>query len=228
MEKALGILGGMGPMATADLFTKIVSLTKADCDNDHIRVYIDSNARIPDRTKAILYGGENPLPYMIESAKKLEQIGADVLIMPCNTAHYYFDELTRSVGVPFLHLIEEAAKLVPQGRRPGLLATTATAQTGLYARAVEKYGFELIVPDEEHQALCMDCIHDVKAGRVPDRAVFASIMQNLRDRGADIFIMGCTEIPLIFEWLALPDDAIDATEALARAAIRYCGKEVKE
>lgn len=228
MEKTLGILGGMGPMATADLFKKIVSLTKADCDNDHIRVYIDSNARIPDRTQAILYGGESPLPYMLESAKKLEAIGADCLIMPCNTAHYYYDELTKAVHIPFLHLIEEAAKCVPEGRHPGLLATSATAQTGLYARAVEKYGFELVVPDEEHQALCMDCIHQVKAGQTPDRAVFGSIMQNLRDRGADIFIMGCTEIPLIFEWLDLKDDAIDAPEALAKAAIRFCGKEVRE
>lgn len=228
MEKTIGILGGMGPMATADLFAKIVSLTQAQCDNDHIRIYIDSNSKIPDRTEAILYGGESPLPYMLDSAKKLEQMGADCLIMPCNTAHYFYDKLAGAVSIPFLHLIDSAAEAVPQGRRPGLLATSATVKTGLYAKALEKRGFELIVPDEEHQFLYMAAITDVKAGRVPDEGSFHLLLEHLKEKGADIFIMGCTEIPLAFEWLGITEPAIDATEELAKAAIGFCGKNVKK
>ena len=146
MEKAktIGILGGMGPAATADLFTKIVSLTKADRDNEHIRIYVDNNTEIPDRTQAILFGGENPLPYMLESAKKLEEMGADCIVMPCNTAHYYYDQLTASVSVPFLNLIEEAAKALPEGSHPGLLATSATAKTGIYTEMAHLYMVNLL------------------------------------------------------------------------------------
>ncbi|MEA4920116.1 MAG: amino acid racemase [Clostridiaceae bacterium] len=228
MEKTIGILGGMGPMATADLFTKIVSLTKAGCDNDHIRIYIDNNSKIPDRTQAILYGGKDPLPYMLESAKKLEQMGADCLIMPCNTAHYFYEPLSKAVSIPFLHLIEEAAKLVQEGRRPGLLATTATVQTGLYAKALEKYGFEAIVPDEEYQKLSMEAIFDVKGGTVPNKEHFESLLEHLKSKGADIFILGCTEMPIAFQWLDIKEPFVDPTSALAKAAIRFCGKDVNE
>ena len=228
MEKTIGILGGMGPAATADLFTKIVSLTKADHDNEHIRIYIDNNTHIPDRTQAILFGGEDPLPYMLESAKKLEQMGADCIIMPCNTAHYYYDQLASAVSVPFLNLIDEAARALPPGSHPGLLATSATAKTGLYTRAVQKYGFDLILPDDDYQLLYMAAITDVKAGRVPDKGSFELLLDHLRKKGTDIFILGCTEIPLAFQWLDIHDPAIDATEALAKAAIRFCGKKVRE
>ena len=226
--KTIGILGGMGPAATADLFTKIVSLTKADRDNEHIRIYVDNNTEIPDRTRAILFGGEDPLPYMLESAKKLEQMGADCIVMPCNTAHYYYDQLAASVSIPFLNLIEEAAKALPAGSHPGLLATSATAKTGIYTEMVKRYGFDLILPDDDYQLLYMAAITDVKAGRVPDKGSFELLLEHLRKKGADIFILGCTEIPLAFEWLDIKDPAVDATEALAKAAIHFCGKKVRE
>lgn len=227
-EKSLGILGGMGPMATAEIYAKIVALTKADCDNDHIRVYIDSNAKIPDRTAAILHGGENPVPYMIDSAKKLEQAGAGCIIIPCNTAHYFFDEVSSAVSVPFLHLIKEGARAVPQGSKPALLATSGTVKTGLYSKAMAEYGFEIIVPDEEHQKIAMRAIEDTKAGVTTDRAQFDKLLNHLKERGADSFVLGCTEFPLVFKWLGLDENIIDTTEALARAAIRFCGKEVRE
>ena len=102
MKKTIGILGGMGPLATADLFRKIVTMTKAGCDNDHIRIYIDDNASIPDRTAAILSGGKDPTPIMADSLKKLEACGADCIIMPCNTAHYFLPRLQAMTEVPFL------------------------------------------------------------------------------------------------------------------------------
>ena len=110
MSKTIGILGGMGPLATADLFRKITCLTKADCDNDHIRVYIDSNARIPDRTAAILSGGTNPVPEMTSALRHLEACGADCIIMPCNTAHYFLPQLQAKTEIPFLSMLAATAK----------------------------------------------------------------------------------------------------------------------
>lgn len=108
-KKTIGILGGMGPLATADLFEKITLLTKAETDRDHIRVYIDSNTNIPDRTAAILNGGADPVPEMAD-ALKLEQCGADCVIMPCNTAHYFLPRLQAMTKLPFLSILTAAAE----------------------------------------------------------------------------------------------------------------------
>ena len=151
MKKSLGILGGMGPLATADLFTKIVQMTDAKRDNDHLRVYIDNNAQIPDRTAAILSGGADPVPAMAESAQKLASMGAELLIMPCNTAHYFLPRLREQCSVPFLNMIEITAERCRQthGQAPaGLLATRGTIQTGLYRRALEAQGVPCVEPDE--------------------------------------------------------------------------------
>ena len=110
MKKTIGILGGRGPLATADLFRKIVTMTKAGCDNDHIRIYIDDNAQIPDRTGAILAGGPDPVPVMADSLRKLEACGADCIIMPCNTAHYFLPRLQKMTATPFLSMLEATAK----------------------------------------------------------------------------------------------------------------------
>ena len=124
-KKSIGILGGMGPLATADLLRKIVILTKASCDNEHIRVYIDSNAAIPDRTAAILNGGPDPLPEMASALRHLEDCGADCILMPCNTAHYFLPRLQEMTGIPFLNMPEITAKRCAErfpggrGRRSG-------------------------------------------------------------------------------------------------------------
>lgn len=110
MHKSIGILGGMGPMATADLFQKIVALTKADSDNDHIRIYIDNNPQIPDRTTAILKGGKDPVPQMLDALRHLEACGADCIVMPCNTAHYFLDRLQPETKIPFISILESTAK----------------------------------------------------------------------------------------------------------------------
>ena len=130
----------MGPLATADLFQKIVRMTDAACDNDHIRIYIDNNAQIPDRTAAILSGGPDPVPAMLDSVNKLSSIGADVLIMPCNTAHYFLPRLRESSTVPFISMLEETALACKQahGAAPvGLLGTSGTIRSGIYKKALE-------------------------------------------------------------------------------------------
>lgn len=229
MKKSIGILGGMGPMATVDIFKKVVANTKADSDNAHIRIYIDNNAQIPDRTAAILTGGADPIPAMAESARKLEACGADCIIIPCNTAHYFVPRLQELTAIPIISMIEETVKdcawSLP-GKVAGLLGTTGTLQTGLYNRALEQADVQYLVPDEACQQALMRVIYDgVKADAEPEsyRADMEMVIETMRSQGAEYFILACTELPLAFEALQLPHTAVDPTLALARAAIRYCG-----
>ena len=163
MKKSIGILGGMGPLATADLFAKIVTMIKADCDNEHIRIFIDNNAQIKDRTAAILHGGVSPLPQLMESAKKLEKMGADCIIMPCNTAHYFLQSLQIQVKIPFLSMIGQAVRVAKQrypGQKAGILATTGTLDAGVYSRAFKDEGVEVVLPNEEQRKYLMSIIYD--------------------------------------------------------------------
>lgn len=141
-EKVIGVLGGMGPEATADLFRKIIRATPAEKDQDHIRVIIDSNPKIPDRTAAIIGGGPSPLPEMTETAKNLEKAGADLIIIPCNTAHYYYEKLKKSIRIPILNMVELTAQAIkggfPHVKKVGIIGTTGTVRAGIYNRALEK------------------------------------------------------------------------------------------
>ena len=233
MKKTIGILGGMGPLATADLFRKIVTMTKAGCDNDHIRIYIDDNASIPDRTAAILSGGKDPTPIMADSLKKLEACGADCIIMPCNTAHYFLPRLQAMTEVPFLSMLEATAKTCAKtfpGKTAAILATKGTLATGLYEEALKAQGVAYLVPDADEQDALMRVIYEgVKADAAPEayRADMEGVMQTLAAKGADYFILGCTELPVAADLLGLTQPMIDPTTELAKAAITFCGYELK-
>ena len=151
MNKTIGIVGGMGPLATCDLYQKIIQVTQADKDQEHVRVCIDGNTRIPDRTAAILHKGRDPLPQMIKSAVRLEGMGADVLIMPCNTAHYFYKKLLPFVDIPFLNMLEETADAaVKMGiTKAGLLATDGTVKSGVYEKAFQERGISLELPAKD-------------------------------------------------------------------------------
>ncbi len=231
MKKALGILGGMGPLATADLFRKIVTNTRAACDNDHIRIYIDDNSAIPDRTGAILHGGPSPVPEMTDSLRKLEACGAECIIMPCNTAHYYLKELSSLTDIPFISIMDATAnccKASFPGKTACILGTAATLEMGLYDKALSKEGIPFVKPDADDTKRLMHVIYDgVKAG-APLHTVaddWETVLANGRARGADYFILGCTELPIIAEGLSTKGDFIDPTYALAKAAIEFCGYE---
>ena len=233
MKKTIGILGGMGPLATADLFRKIVTMTRAGCDNDHIRIYIDDNASIPDRTAAILSGGKDPTPIMADSLKKLEGCGADCIIMPCNTAHYFLPRLQAMTEVPFLSMLEATAKTCAKifpGKTAAILATKGTLATGLYEEALKAQGVAYLVPDADEQDALMRVIYEgVKADAAPEayRADMEGVMETLAARGADYFILGCTELPVAADLLGLTQPMIDPTTELAKAAITFCGYELK-
>ena len=170
MKKSIGILGGMGPLATADLLRKIVLLTKAEKDGDHIRIYIDDNPNIPDRTAAILSGGESPLPQMRDSLGKLALCGADCIIMPCNTAHYFLPQLQSETEIPFISMLASTAEACAQryaGKCAAVLATKGTLATGLYARALEAEGAAYLIPDAAEQDMLMHIIYDVVKASKP-------------------------------------------------------------
>ena len=234
MKKSIGILGGMGPLATADLLRKIVTLTKADCDGGHIRIYVDDNPSIPDRTAAILSGGADPVPAMSDSLRKLVACGADCIIMPCNTAHYFLPRLQEQTAVPFLSMLEATA-LACRSRFPGktaaVLATRGTLSAGLYQQVLDKEGVAYLIPNDEEQSALMRVIYEgVKADAPAEtyRADWENVLSAMARRGADYFILGCTELPLAAAILGSPFPTLDPTEELARAAIRFCGYEAKD
>lgn len=234
MKKTIGILGGMGPLATADLYRIIVESTRADCDNDHIRVYIDSNPAIPDRTAAILRGGKDPVPEMLSALRNLEKCGADCVIMPCNTAHYFLPRLQKETSLPILDMpaiaAARCARLFP-GKRACILATKGTLESGVYACALEREDVPFMTPEEAERDELMRLIYDVvKASKpiAPEKENWQRLLAGLRERGADYFILGCTELPILSHALAVPGPFVDPTLELAKAAIRFCGYEVKE
>ena len=154
-DPVIGILGGMGPEATLDLYRHIIDLTPADKDQDHIRVLIYSNPKIPDRTEAICYGGENPLPDLIESAEVLQKAGAGIIAIPCNTAHYFLAQIRKEVSIPVLDIIGETRlelqRAYPDIRKVGLIAALGTVVSGVYHRALAPEGIEVLVPGEDDQ-----------------------------------------------------------------------------
>ena len=228
-KKTIGIIGGMGPLATADLFEKIVGHTKAACDQEHLHVVIDSNTNIPDRTAALLHGGADPLPELVKSAGRLEKMGADVLIMPCNTAHNYYDGIAAAVSVPVLHMVRLTAQaLVERGvKKAGLLATDGTVQTGIYQKSFAGSGVELLTPDEAGQRAVMEMIYQgVKAGDMGfDARPARQAMERLLAAGAEVLILGCTELPLAVKLYGIALPAVDPTLELALEAIRFAGGE---
>ena len=222
--KTIGIVGGMGPLATMDLFRKIIDGTDAKSDSEHIRVVVDSNTNIPDRTKAILDGGTNPVPELVRSAVGLEGMGADFLVMPCNTAHFFYNEVCSFVKIPILHMISETLEEMRRMgiKKAALLATDGTCRSGVYHNVFEGSGVELILPEADDQAEVMKIIYSgVKAGvKNYDTKIFLEAIDRLTRRGAETMILGCTELPLAFEMYGIDRKAVDPTDILATAAVR--------
>ena len=210
-RKVIGIIGGMGPMATADLFIKIIENTAAATDQEHLHVLIDNNTDIPDRTACILEGSDAPLGPMVESAKRLVDQGADFLIIPCNTAHYFAR-----------YCAERGFSCV------ALLSTAGTARAHIYEPYFKKLGIKLLHPTKVGIDNLMFLIYDeIKAGRTPHPERLYPELMGLEEQGAQAFLLACTELPLVFhDGGRVP--FIDPTLLLARAAVEAAGGKVKE
>ena len=225
-EKIIGILGGMGPEATIDLLYKIIKFTPAEKDQDHLRIIVDNNPKIPDRTAAILGKGKDPLPALQETAKNLEKAGASFVIIPCNTAHYFLPSIQESVRIPILNMIKETAKetqkRISQIKKVGLLASIGVYKTEIYHQQLKKFNIKVISPEEEDKEEVMKIIYAVKAGNLSEgiKKNILKIAQKLIDKGAEAIIAGCTEIPLILKEGDVSIPLIDPTQVLAKIAIR--------
>lgn len=224
-EKVIGILGGMGPYTTIDMFRRLVDLTPAKKDWEHLRIIIDNNPKIPSRSRAILYGEASPVPMMIETAQNLERAGADFIVIPCNTSHHFYTEVQKSVSIPILSIIEETVdyvmKRMPQVKRLGLLSTTVTARGTLYRDAFSKRGIQVMTPDDDDQARVAEVIEEVKLGKDDDktRAKLSDAANKLITKGAQAMIIGCTEISIVVQERDFSVPVFNSTEILAQAAV---------
>lgn len=223
----IGILGGMGPAATADFYAKLVATTPGASDQDHLRTVIWSDPTIPDRTQALLGDGPDPTPWLLDGSRVLREAGATVIAIPCNTAHAFVPRIADHVGLPIVHMIGEVARhlsaMSPRLHTAGLLATTGTVRAGLYQDWLDRFGIRLVLPDGAGQDQeVMTAIRAVKSGRRDGTAtaLLSRAAQRLTEQGAQAVIAGCTEIPL-----GLPEDAVDVplidpALILARALVR--------
>ena len=222
-EAVVGVLGGMGPDATARLFQLLIEATPATRDQDHLRILVDNNSKIPDRTAAILGQGVDPLPYLEASARTLETAGADFHNMPCNTAHYWLGDLRQRIGVPILDMVAETAAAVrahkPALERVGLLATSGTLRVRLYQEALSRDGLTALETTPEEQDGVMATIYGIKAGDRTVGAHLARIGRSLLDRGAKGLILGCTELSLVDEMRQLGCPLFDPLAIVAGRAV---------
>lgn len=224
-EKVVGVLGGMGPEATADFFQKLLKITPARSDQEHLRILIDCNAKIPDRMAAILGDGEDPTPVLQSMARGLQSSGAELIVIPCNTAHYYHQAIQEAVQVPVLHIQREMFKALmkryPGLQKAGLLATTATIRTKLFQSYAEQAKVELLTPEtEDQEGLIMAGIRATKAGdKETARTLVHQAARRLRERGVEALIAGCTEIPLVLQDGDVGIPVLDSTQILAEATL---------
>lgn len=227
----VGVLGGMGPLATMDFCQKVVALTSAEGDADHIPLIVSSYPQIPARVTPILTGsGVSPLPALCREREFLRDAGAKCLVMPCNTAHFWYDDLAKDAGIPFLHIVESAADaLAASGLSAngtvGIIATKATLQAGMFQERLGARRHASIVPDPDSlENDILPAIRHVKQNHIETaRGLFRSAIQRLLDRGAERVVLACTEVPPAFP----PGDplisghCIDATAALAQATVDW-------
>lgn len=227
-RQVVGILGGLGPMATVYFYEMLTEHTKVTCDQEHLDLLISSRATTPDRTAYILgQSEENPLPIMIEEAERLMRAGATVLVLPCNTAHFFYDELSKRTEAPMINIIRETVLHCKRRgmKKVGLLATEGTVSSHAYDGYCQKEGLELVVPCKASQKLIGEIIYeDIKKGRLPDREKFGRVAYELREKGCDSVILGCTELSLLKKNNGLGAYYTDSLEVLAAATIAYCGK----
>ena len=226
-EKIIGIIGGMGVDSTLDLMKKILDATAVETEQDHIHMVVDFNPKIPDRTAFIVADGPSPAPAICRSIKTVTEAGADLILIPCNTAHFFFDELQASTTTPILHMVRCCAEWTfehyGRGAKIGLLATTGTVKSRLYENELGDLGLEVLLPDPSEQESLMEAIYGpagIKMGRLdgPAAETIVNLGRKLLNRGACAILPGCTEPGLALNDVDFP--VINPVVILARKAVR--------
>jgi aspartate racemase len=226
--KTVGVLGGMGPDATVDFMSKVIALTPADKDQDHIHMLVDHNPTVPNRQDAILGDGEDPGPAMAEMAKRLETAGADFLVIPCNTAYVFQNYIIDAVSIPLISIIDETINALPEKcSRVGLLATDGCLKAHVYQDALASNDMISIQPDADDMQELMGLIYAIKAGDTG--AAIADTMRSLAEelvsQGAQAIVAGCTEIPLVLDNSMLNVPLISSTDVLAEKTVQLAKPE---
>jgi aspartate racemase len=234
-EKTIGIVGGMGPEATLDCYGKIIQNTPAHKDQDHLRVLMDSNPKAPDRTAAILGDGESPVSVIVNGCQALARAGADFIIIPCVSAHFFLKEIADRSALPILSIFDAVTEAIerdhPDLKTVGLVATAGTVGGGLFQKRLARNGIQTVVPTAPVQATIMDAIYDIKnvaparsrAAITADLVAASETLITGQSPNAQAIVAGCTEIPLALKAEDLSVPYFDALTILARAAIRYAG-----
>lgn len=236
MDRSLvGVIGGVGPLATAYFLDKVIRLTEAERDQEHVDMVVLNHASIPDRTAFVLgWSQDDPGLVMAEDARKLENLGVGFIVIPCNTAHHFTDQVAGAVTTPVVSIIEETVNAVltrvPDAERIGVLATEGTVAAKVYQRVIEAHGRETVLPSGEAQNRIMRIIYDqVKAGNAVDTEGFLGVIADMRASGADAVILGCTELSIVHEDMELNDPrVVDSLDVLARVTIEKAGHIVRQ
>ncbi len=219
----LGIMGGMGPAASCDLFKRITDLTPATRDQEHLHIIIDSNVGIPDRTAYILGMGEDPMPEMVKSIRRLEMMGADYIAIPCNTAHYFYDEIIKYTKTKILNMIYETGAYLKANfdyKDYLLLATKGTYKAKVYRNIFAEFNLNIIEPDISDQETIMDWIYNVKSSKFNvDPIEFQNIVNRYTKNKEIPVILGCTELPILVEKIGVLGKYIDPVSILAKRCI---------
>ena len=225
MAKKLGVIGGMGPEATNFFYARLISRTKANKDQEHIDTIILSHATMPDRTHAILTGQKREfLQAISKDARDLEMLGVSNIAIPCNTSHYFLEEIQAATRVPIINMVEESVRYVtrdfPKARKVGIMGTDGTIQSGTYFRGLKKQGIIPVSPRGERQKDVMSLIYDdIKGGKKGDRSKFIRAYDDLMEQGCDAVILACTEISVFKEYYQVPVNCIDAMDVLVKESI---------
>ncbi|PIQ78864.1 aspartate racemase [Candidatus Peregrinibacteria bacterium CG11_big_fil_rev_8_21_14_0_20_41_10] len=230
--KVCGILGGLGPTATADLYKAIITSTPAEKDQDHLHIIINANPRIPDRTADIINGTTFSLPGLIKSAQTLEQAGANFIVMPCNTVHHFLDVIQAEINIPILDMIKLTAQALHKlnYKKVGMLSTSATIKSQLYQKALKEFNIEIVGLTLSAITNSMEIIYGpkgIKAGvqyefSDHNRDLALAVIAEQNRHGAEAIILGCTEIPLAIKPSQSPLPLINATQVLAEAIVAEC------
>ena len=225
----LGILGGMGPLAAADLFEKVIVATRGRSDQENLPIIVMSDPSIPSRTAAILSSSSpSPFPHLRRSLHVLEEAGAQCIAIACNTAHHWYDELTAETRLPILHIADAVCRRLSESpirvKRVAVLATKGTLRSGFYQFRLRLAGFEPLEPDPcDIDGLLEPAILAVKAGEIAGtRDLVLRAIARARAAGAECVVLACTELPIALDKpAAAPGDVLDATDALARACVEW-------
>ncbi|CRZ33838.1 aspartate racemase [Herbinix hemicellulosilytica] len=232
MPKRLGVIGGLGPLATAYFYELICRMTDAGKDQEHLDMVIIGKSSIPDRTEYILgKSSDSPMPQIKESAKTLEIMGVDYIAIPCITAHYFYREISESIKVPIVHIIKETVRYLKERgiKNAGIMATEGTIKSNLFQKELHENGINPVIPSKNGQEYISDIIYkNVKAGMPVDMVQFKKASDELLNKGADVIILGCTELSLVKRTADIGPGFIDALEVLAMCCINKCERPVRK